>query len=150
MSFQEKSAWVMCIALAVSGAFYVWSVAAIVQAAQVIPPPNAIGVGIGVLIIIAIAIFGHALAALGNPADANAPADERDHLVIWRAGSLSGSLLAVTTMLSMVGFAMIGNGNLLFHMMVGGLVLSQFAEYARSEERRVGKECVSTCRSRWS
>src|SRR3546814_15056927 len=24
------------------------------------------------------------------------------------------------------------------------------AEAARSEERRVGKECVSTCRSRWS
>ena len=22
--------------------------------------------------------------------------------------------------------------------------------YVRSEERRVGKECVSTCRSRWS
>src|SRR3546814_20839517 len=25
-----------------------------------------------------------------------------------------------------------------------------FATIARSEERRVGKECVSTCRSRWS
>src|SRR3546814_13422963 len=25
-----------------------------------------------------------------------------------------------------------------------------FDEFARSEERRVGKECVSTCRSRWS
>src|SRR3546814_13898907 len=24
------------------------------------------------------------------------------------------------------------------------------ADYERSEERRVGKECVSTCRSRWS
>src|SRR3546814_20677312 len=24
------------------------------------------------------------------------------------------------------------------------------ADYLRSEERRVGKECVSTCRSRWS
>src|SRR3546814_11686642 len=24
------------------------------------------------------------------------------------------------------------------------------ARWARSEERRVGKECVSTCRSRWS
>src|SRR3546814_10592866 len=24
------------------------------------------------------------------------------------------------------------------------------AAYSRSEERRVGKECVSTCRSRWS
>ena len=25
-----------------------------------------------------------------------------------------------------------------------------FVKNARSEERRVGKECVSTCRSRWS
>src|SRR3546814_14432770 len=27
---------------------------------------------------------------------------------------------------------------------------AQLAEMKRSEERRVGKECVSTCRSRWS
>src|SRR3546814_10377016 len=27
---------------------------------------------------------------------------------------------------------------------------STFDDAARSEERRVGKECVSTCRSRWS
>src|SRR3546814_11702968 len=26
----------------------------------------------------------------------------------------------------------------------------EFADSVRSEERRVGKECVSTCRSRWS
>src|SRR3546814_16530332 len=26
----------------------------------------------------------------------------------------------------------------------------RFTEVERSEERRVGKECVSTCRSRWS
>src|SRR3546814_16367270 len=26
----------------------------------------------------------------------------------------------------------------------------RIAQHARSEERRVGKECVSTCRSRWS
>src|SRR3546814_21181539 len=37
-----------------------------------------------------------------------------------------------------------------------GLAVSVFAVFAlvfamgRSEERRVGKECVSTCRSRWS
>src|SRR3546814_13225670 len=30
------------------------------------------------------------------------------------------------------------------------LLLSHDAALARSEERRVGKECVSTCRSRWS
>src|SRR3546814_19208750 len=28
--------------------------------------------------------------------------------------------------------------------------LAPRADIARSEERRVGKECVSTCRSRWS
>src|SRR3546814_4885684 len=29
-------------------------------------------------------------------------------------------------------------------------IVQQPAEQTRSEERRVGKECVSTCRSRWS
>src|SRR3546814_1419697 len=33
----------------------------------------------------------------------------------------------------------------------GALIVSVVAaEAVRSEERRVGKECVSTCRSRWS
>src|SRR3546814_12571798 len=32
----------------------------------------------------------------------------------------------------------------------GGLLISCKPDAARSEERRVGKECVSTCRSRWS
>src|SRR3546814_2753922 len=31
-----------------------------------------------------------------------------------------------------------------------GFVLEQKPTGSRSEERRVGKECVSTCRSRWS
>src|SRR3546814_20483004 len=31
-----------------------------------------------------------------------------------------------------------------------GRVVAQPGEQPRSEERRVGKECVSTCRSRWS
>src|SRR3546814_17513057 len=29
-------------------------------------------------------------------------------------------------------------------------IKSRFRDIDRSEERRVGKECVSTCRSRWS
>src|SRR3546814_4536390 len=32
----------------------------------------------------------------------------------------------------------------------GHIVLSRQLAERRSEERRVGKECVSTCRSRWS
>ena len=36
------------------------------------------------------------------------------------------------------------------HMVAMGKAEYCKPEYARSEERRVGKECVSTCRSRWS
>src|SRR3546814_980360 len=32
----------------------------------------------------------------------------------------------------------------------GAVAQHQMREVERSEERRVGKECVSTCRSRWS
>src|SRR3546814_20421443 len=31
-----------------------------------------------------------------------------------------------------------------------GMLIGVYDLLARSEERRVGKECVSTCRSRWS
>src|SRR3546814_19671902 len=33
---------------------------------------------------------------------------------------------------------------------MGGAIAQQLTLDQRSEERRVGKECVSTCRSRWS
>src|SRR3546814_14737674 len=35
-------------------------------------------------------------------------------------------------------------------IMHGNMSLDQLWAARRSEERRVGKECVSTCRSRWS
>src|SRR3546814_12152473 len=37
-----------------------------------------------------------------------------------------------------------------FKWLVGGFFEDYELNLARSEERRVGKECVSTCRSRWS
>src|SRR3546814_20888487 len=36
------------------------------------------------------------------------------------------------------------------HRTSDGVTYSDKVYVARSEERRVGKECVSTCRSRWS
>src|SRR3546814_13439771 len=33
---------------------------------------------------------------------------------------------------------------------LGRDIFAEMEVYGRSEERRVGKECVSTCRSRWS
>src|SRR3546814_6822647 len=52
----------------------------------------------------------------------------------------------------------ITNGNIADYCLVAaytdrsrrGAGISMFIVDTRSEERRVGKECVSTCRSRWS
>src|SRR3546814_20845087 len=44
-------------------------------------------------------------------------------------------------------------GDVGLNLSIGGdgrIELAPVAPPARSEERRVGKECVSTCRSRWS
>lgn len=130
MTFKEKSAWIMCVALIVAGGFYAWSVLILWQVAGMVPPPNVMGLAAGVIIIIAIAIFGHAVAALGNPMDANALEDERDRLVVWRAGNLSGLVLGALSMCGLFHFAVLGNGNLLFHTMIAALTLSQLAEYA--------------------
>src|SRR3546814_12089328 len=40
--------------------------------------------------------------------------------------------------------------NLIFLSLTLGLAEARCAQDLRSEERRVGKECVSKCRSRWS
>src|SRR3546814_3317192 len=54
------------------------------------------------------------------------------------------------------GMAERGGGAIVIISSVGGLFGSStlgaygISKAARSEERRVGKECVSTCRSRWS
>src|SRR3546814_6557499 len=41
-------------------------------------------------------------------------------------------------------------GQRLFDRLAFDMPACQARELPRSEERRVGKECVSTCRSRWS
>src|SRR3546814_19062153 len=56
---------------------------------------------------------------------------------------------------SQTGFAMYDSqtgwvGNLSYLEPGKGYMLFRKAGSDRSEERRVGKECVSTCRSRWS
>src|SRR3546814_6422931 len=66
---------------------------------------------------------------------------EEDFLKIRRVRVPEGILLEVG------GLTMLPNGNLGISTRRGDVYI---VENPRSEERRVGKECVSTCRSRWS
>src|SRR3546814_13230998 len=78
-----------------------------------------------------------------EPADAQL--DQLDHAIrtVTRARSLA-ELLGIE-----------GNGAAVYFGAFSKMIKREGGEsiafdFARSEERRVGKECVSTCRSRWS
>src|SRR3546814_1163263 len=62
----------------------------------------------------------------------------------WSSDVCSSDLLAVAAAISIFG----PNSGAALATVVG--VLIEVPVMLRSEERRVGKECVSTCRSRWS
>lgn len=130
MTFTEKSAWVMSLALLVAGGIYIWAMSSAWTALGEAPPPN---IGFAIILtvpLVALAILGHAVAALGNPLNASEPEDERDRRIVWRAGNLSGALLGAIIVMTICAFAVWNNGNLIFHALVLGLVISQLAEYA--------------------
>src|SRR3546814_14260977 len=64
---------------------------------------------------------------------------------IWVMIEVGEEIGALSTIALIVGTAVLGA--LLFRIQ-GVATLARVQD--RSEERRVGKECVSTCRSRWS
>src|SRR3546814_13682150 len=84
-------------------------------------PPSALGIGAVIFAGVLLLQFGHAHGALD------------------RAG-----WIALAALLGAAFMFPLGNRLLLLHLERSGENLN------RSEERRVGKECVRTCRSRWS
>src|SRR3546814_2192016 len=63
----------------------------------------------------------------------------------WSSDVCSSDLLFGARLVPLPGLAVRTDGRAISGFLVPDLRLSR-----RSEERRVGKECVSTCRSRWS
>src|SRR3546814_11208289 len=94
--------------------------------------------------------MGYGLGSAG--ASAFKPKDKRAIAIMgdggfWHNGLTSGIGNAVFNKDDSVT-VIIDNG---YSAATGGQdILSSRADNARSEERRVGTECVSTCRSRWS
>ena len=130
MTFIEKSAWIMVVALFVSSGIYLTALISQSVALGQTAPPNIGVLAISIVIIIAISIFGHAVAALGNPFEADQPEDERDRIVAWRSGNLSGYVLGIGAMLGLFNYAFANDGNLLFHTIIIALAASQIVEYS--------------------
>lgn len=129
MSFREQSAWAMGLILTVAGLFYFGKVYALSQAIGATAPPI-IGfvVAYVVLIVIASIVVMSPLAA-AQPQAANAPADEREQVILDRAGNWSGYVLAFGVATGLFHFWAQRDGNMLFHIAFASLMLSQISEY---------------------
>jgi hypothetical protein len=129
MSFREKSAWAMAVVMTLAGLCYLSSVTGASRALGASPPP--IGILIGYVVLVVIGSVGvQVVLAVSAPQEANAPADERERPALQRAGHWSGIVLAVGAVLSLGWFLYRPDGNLLFHLVFGSLIVSQIAEYA--------------------
>src|SRR3546814_1750589 len=112
-----------------------------------------------VLIYIAVAVT--AVGAIAYTRFANSP--EPLALILRELGSpLAAQYLAVSAVIALPTVILAffyGQSRIFFTMARDGLLPARLAKLSargtpvritKSEERRVGKECVSTCRSRWS
>jgi uncharacterized membrane protein len=136
MSFRERSAWVMVLALLIAGAKYLAVVAEKSLVLGHVAPPLTQMVIVYIVFLVVIAVFGQTAVALLSPREAEAGADERDRLIAARAGHVFGQVLAVGVV-SLLGAYLLSphrgdptNGDMLFQGMLIALMVAQIAEYA--------------------
>ena len=129
MSFHEKTAWVMAAVLLAGGAFYFNKVVSMSGAlGQVAPPVAGLVVGY-VIVIVILSILGHITVAVTKPSEADDRMDERDRIIAARAGSFSGVLLGIGVIAALGNYLVRQDGNLLFHIAFGAMMVAQLGEY---------------------
>ena len=129
MAFRERLAWAMSIVLILAGGFYAWEVVGYGLALNAVPPPSIKLAIVYVGFVIIGAIIGAISVAARNTEDANAPPDERERIIIDKAGHWSGYILAAGAVMGVLYYWSDQDGHLMFHWVVAGLMLSQIAEY---------------------
>jgi hypothetical protein len=128
MSFREKSAWVMAALMILAGLYYLNLVVG--ASGQLGAPAPPVGLFIAYVVLVVIAsVAAQVGLAVSAPKEANAPADERERPALQRAGNWSGLVLGAGAVISLLLYLQHGDGNLLFHTVLGSLIVSQIAEY---------------------
>jgi hypothetical protein len=128
MSFREKSAWTMALLTGTAGLWYLKTLATLSPSVAQTPAP--LGLVLAYVIgLVIVSVVAQAVLAVMSPAEANAPADERERAVLRRAGSWSGHVLTAGILIALAWFVAWGDGNLLFHMVFFSLIIAQACEY---------------------
>lgn len=128
MSFREKSAWAMGAVILVTGLFWLRIALSLPRDAPALAHVGPLVPYVIAVIVLSIAV--QVALAIASPKDAERPADERERIAIDRAGHWSGVVLGVAVITGVLHYFWYGQGNLLLLWVVGGLILSQLAEYA--------------------
>lgn len=128
MAFREKSAWAMATLMLLTGIIYLRAVAAIPAGA---PPLAQFGpLALFTFWVVVGSIVIQTVLAVMTPSEAQSPADERELPLIYKAGHWSAYILAGAVLVGAFRFLSNGSGIELFQWAMGGLIASQFAEYA--------------------
>lgn len=128
MSLREISAWVMGAVMLFTGGYYLKLVLAAAQAGAGLPPPEEF-LGPAIWAFVATIVVDVALGILA-PKGADRPPDERERPMLWRAGHWAGLLQGGLAVAAVIYVAHSGDTAILFYLIVGGLIVSQFVEYA--------------------
>ncbi|MBW8191493.1 DUF2178 domain-containing protein [Neiella marina] len=129
MSFLEKSDWLMACLLSLAVAGYFSSVFQLSSESGVLVAPSMPGLIAAAVGLTVLSIIGHIVLVAINHKDANSTPDEREIKVNQQASSVSGHVLSVSVVLSLLLFLTTSNGNLLFYCVFGGFLVSELAAY---------------------
>lgn len=119
----------MAVAMLVTGGLYFYLVVISSQLLGFAAPPNPALITVATILIILIAIIGHLVAAVSNVADANARADERDKFIARHSWNVAAWVLSIFVFCGVAHYTAFGNGNMFFHIIVLGMVLSHITDY---------------------
>ena len=124
MAVREIVAWAMVALFGVVGAFCLASIlgagfAAAPQKSEIVAAVVTVS-GVGVLEVALASFF---------PRQSGAPPDERERLIVARAGHWAGLAFLFGVLPALGHYAVHGNGNIMFHVIVLSLFVSGVAEY---------------------
>lgn len=124
MEVREVAAGVMSVLFGIVGVF--WLI--IVIRSGFAAPPQSSAVAATTLLVTGIVVLEIALAIM-FPKKSGEPPDERERLIVARAGNMAGWALLLGVLLALGHYVNHGNGNVMFHVITLAFIVSGLVDY---------------------